>query len=347
MFNKKAVSIVIVLLVVCFLGGCVTVDSLTKKDDEFFRPAKTVADYERAGQWWGKRHWDLKFDAEKATKEILDERFVEALIDENNLDYFWVHADLKDAFVKGYRLGYQDRTADLVLGPHLNKAAATIGNVTGKRFVKVIQDFEEGWAKTLKRAIDVFITLIAEGSQKDRENFIARFVDEYSAKYHKTQKMLKEGALMTQVSEGGTLLVLDYSKGKTLGALDIPDPKILKKEIYHQTFTVMGDELGRRFSTNLIKRPDLVDLLRRSKTAFDEVEPKLAGNMGFVEAAFINSYGADAENVFRGLIKDAGYTVTPAKVSLPSAPPTVSVEEKEEKIIPKSELQHRGKMKKK
>jgi len=108
----------------------------------------------------------------------------------------------------------------------------------------------------------VFITLISEGSQADREKFIKEFIDVYNEKYASTQKMLKKGGFITQTSEGGTLLHIDYSKGKTLGALDIPEPKILQKEIYHQAFKVMGDELGRRFSTNLIKRPDLVDLLR-------------------------------------------------------------------------------------
>ena len=141
-----------------------------------------------------------------------------------------------------------------------------------------ITAFERGWAETLKRAIDVFITLISEGSQADREKFIAKFIDIYSVKYAETQKMLKQGGHMTQMSEGGTLLYIDYSRGKTLGALDIPHPSILKTEIYHQAFKVMGDELGRRFSTNLIKRNDLIELLCRSKTALEEVDPGLDGN---------------------------------------------------------------------
>jgi len=119
--------------------------------------------------------------------------------------------------------------------------------------------------------------------------------------------MLREGSFITQISAGGTRLFIDYSKGKTLGALDIPSSDIIKAEIYHQTFKVMGDEWGRRFSTNLIKRDELIDLLRRSKTAFEEVRPGLRGNLGIVQTAFIKSYGTDADNVFRGLIKDAGY----------------------------------------
>jgi len=161
-------------------------------------------------------------------------------------------------------------------------------------------------------AIDVFITLIAEGSQTDREKFIARFIDIYAVKYNTTQEMLKEGSSMRQVSEGGTLLLIDYSRGKTLGALDIPNPMVLKTEIYHQAFKVMGDELGRRYSTNLIKRNELVELIRRSKTALEEVKPGLEGNLGLIKNSFKNSYGTDAITVFDDILKDAGY-----KVSIP------------------------------
>lgn len=311
--KKRVVAWVVASLMICSLGGCVTVDELTKGDSNYYRPAKTVADYENAGRWWGTKHWNQK-PAMKAGD--VDREFVGELVSENSLDYFWVHSDLKEAFVKGYRLGYQDRTADLVLGPNISAAASLIGELTGKGFVNVIDAFEQGWAKTLKRAIDVFITLISEGSQSDREKFIVQFIDVYSAKFESTQKMLKEGGFRTEISEGGTMLFIDYSKGKTLGALDIPEPNRLKTEIYHQTFKVMGDELGRRFSTNLIKRNDLIDLLRRSKTALEEVSPGLAGNLGIIKKAFRDSYGTDADNVFNGVIKDAGYTVTPAPVSI-------------------------------
>lgn len=305
---------IILLLTVCFLGGCVTPGGGLNVFERENRIERTASSFEEAGKKWGTKHWQEK---RTAAYMSVDDTFVDALIDPNYLDFFWVHADLKNAFVKGYRLGYQDRTADLVLGPNLTAAAARIGKLTGKGFVDVINAFEKGWADTLKRAIDVFITLISEGSQQDREKFITQFVDEYKVKYNDTQRMLKEGGFMTQVSEGGTQLYIDYSKGKTLGALDIPKPEILKTEIYHQTFKVMGDEWGRRFSTNLIKRDELIDLLRRSKTALDEVSPGLAGNLSTVKKAFINSYGTDAGNVFDGLIKDAGYTVRANSSSQP------------------------------
>lgn len=290
------------LFLMSLIGGCADLNNFNI-NGEFYTPQKNAADYEKAGLWWGRHHWELSLKAGN-----IDELFVKELVNEKSIDYFWVHSDLKDAFVKGYRLGYQDRTADLVLGPNVTAAAQLIGMLTGDRFVGVITTFERGWAETLKRAIDVFITLISEGSQADREKFIAKFIDIYSVKYAETQKMLKQGGHMTQMSEGGTLLYIDYSRGKTLGALDIPHPSILKTEIYHQAFKVMGDELGRRFSTNLIKRNDLIELLRRSKTALEEVDPGLDGNLKIIGNAFQESYGTDAENVFQGVAREAGYT---------------------------------------
>ena len=137
--------------------------------------------------------------------------------------------------------------------------------------------------------------------------------------------MLREGGTVTQVSEGGTLLYIDYSRGKTLGALDIPNPTILKTEIYHQAFRVMGDELGRRFTTNLIKRNDLIELLRRSKTALEEVTPGLDGNLRLIAESFRVSYGTDAENVFQGVAAAAGYTKSVVQENLEP----VSVEQTE------------------
>ena len=114
----------------------------------------------------------------------------------------------------------------------------------------------------------MFIILISEGSQADRETFIDRFVNIYSAKYNKIQELLRAGGFVTQVSEGGTTLNIDVTK--TMAVLNIPRPDTLKTEIYQQTFRVMGDEWGRRYSTNLVKRDELIDLFRRSKTAMEK-----------------------------------------------------------------------------
>lgn len=301
-FRRRIVFIGLIWLCVCFLNACAgTRASTINRDNQtpYFKPEKTIASYEEAGKWWGNRHWLKQLKAGD-----IDNEFVTELINVNTINFFWVHADLKDAFKKGYRFGYQDRTADLVLGPNLSEAAALIGKNTSIQFVQVINELERGWARTLSKAIDVFITLISEGSQADRENFIKRFIDEYATKYNETQEKLRAGGFVTQVSEGGTTLYIDARK--TMTVLNIPSPNLLKSEIYQQTFKVMGDEWGRRFSHNLIKRDELIDLLRRSKTALQEVSGGLSGNLGIIQDAFISSYGTDGDNVFRQLVREAG-----------------------------------------
>lgn len=300
--KKKIIIVTLTLLVGCFFISC---SSLTKpevkpeKEVVYFKPEMTLESYEEAGKWWGMRHWEKKLKA-----SAIDDEFVNELINPLTLNFFWVHSDLKDALKKGYRFGYQDRIADLVLGPHLSEAAARIGKNTAQRFVEVVNILERDWAETLSRAIDVFITLISEGSQADRQNFIKKFLTEYSNKYIETQEKLKKEGFVTQVSEGGTTLFIDARK--TLAVMNIPSPDILKTEIYQQTFRVMGDEWGRRLSHNLIKRDELIDLLRRSKTALQEVTGGFEGNIGIIIEAFVSSYGTDGENVFKQLMKEAG-----------------------------------------
>lgn len=293
---RRFAGILLVAFIVPLLNGCQALGDFQRGGI-----GKDVASYEAEGRKWGAKHGSLGLKPGSP----VDQTFVQALIDREYLDFFWVHADLKDAFKKGYRLGYQDRTADLVLGPHLTESAARIGNKMSSRFVNVVETFERDWAETLRLAVNVFITLISEGSQADRERFISEFSRIYDQKYQRTQRALREGGFVTQVSEGGTTLYIDARK--TVAVLNIPSTRTLKTEVYHQTFKVMGDEWGRRHSHNLIKRDELVDVLRRSRTAFLEVPPGLAGNLSMVKQAFIASYGSDAENVFRQLSRDAGY----------------------------------------
>lgn len=295
--------------------------SSSSKRDSFRLSKKDAANYEEAGKWWGERHRGDPKDPKKRPTlpgDTSDSPFIDTLIDrdEGGLAFFWAHDELKEAFKKGYRLGYQDRTADLVLGPYLTKAAAKIGNDSARIFVEVVQTFEENWAKRLRFAVDVFVTLISEGSQADREEFIANFEKVYDEKYKKTQADLKAGGFVMQTSEGGTTLFLDARNTKAV--LDIPSTKVLKTEIYRQTFKVMGDEWGKRFNHNLVKREGLIDLLRRSKTALQEVSPGLGGNLAIIRESFEASYGTDAANVFRSLGKEAGYDDATLAASAPS-----------------------------
>ncbi len=188
-----------------------------------------------------------------------------------------------------------------------------IGN---QDFVNVIQAFEDGWGKTLDDAVRVFIVLVAEGSQADREFFINKFDTIYTGKYQKTEKLKSGGGYVTLLSEGGTKLYLDI---KTTSAfLDIPSPKSLKGEIYRQAFRAMGDEWGKRLSTNLIKRGDLVDLLRRTKVALKE-EGQFNENLDIIYNNFLTSYGTDAEEVFASLLKEAGYNEKLEQVNNPKS----------------------------
>lgn len=295
--------------------------SSSSRRDSFRLSKKDAANYEEAGKWWGERHRGDPKDPKKRPTlpgDTTDTPFIDTLIDrdEGGLAFFWAHDELKEAFKKGYRLGYQDRTADLVLGPFLTKAAAKIGYDSAKIFVEVVETFEKNWADRLRYAVDVFVTLISEGSQADREEFIANFEKIYDEKYRKTQTALKAGGFVMQTSEGGTTLFLDARSVKAV--LDIPSTRVLKAEIYRQTFKVMGDEWGQRLSHNLIKRDQLVDLLRRSKTALQEVSPGLAGNLAIVRESFETSYKTDAANVFRSLGKEAGYDDATLSAAVPS-----------------------------
>lgn len=285
-------------MVIVIIIGCASTQFFSKYD--IYTPSpKTAEAYLELGRLWGNRH----FNQIKIKPKQIDTLFIEALIGPT-LDFFWINTDLKQAFKKGYRLGYEDRIADLVLGPHFERAAIEIGKVISKKFVAVIDTFETNWVKTLRRAIDIFIVLIAEGSQADREGFIGMFTKIYGEKYMATQALLKDSPDMLQESAGGTQLYIDMKKVQAV--LKIPEAKTLKTEIYQQTFKVMGDEMGQRYSHNLISREELIEWLRRSKTALEEIE---GNNLGIIYCAFANSYGTDAGHVFIDLISAAGFNV--------------------------------------
>ena len=279
---------------------------------------KKSGSYNQAGQRWGLRMVynnitppKEKFSGNCINNPVLlpdiDCFFVHQLANENQiaggLDYFSIHAELKRAFHKGFRQGYEERTADLVLGPHTQLAGGLIGNQIAKQYVKTINKFEHDWVSTLRKSIDIFITLISEGSQADREEFINNFIQIYKTKYLDTQRRKRE--MMGMTSEGGTTI---YINMKEVGsALDIPSDADLKNEVYRQTFLVMGHELGRRLRHNLIKRDELIDLLRRSRSVFYEA-PKLSFKECFklILKGFEDGYkSSDAVDIFLEVAKVA------------------------------------------
>lgn len=294
---RKRIYFLIIILVL-LITGCASYNVFSNYNI-YTPPPKTAEAYLELGRLWGHRHYNKL----KIKPKQIDLEFVKALIGPN-LDFFWINTDLKQAFKKGYRLGYEDRIADLVLGPHLERAAIEIGEVISKDFVSVIDTFETNWVKTLRRAIDIFIVLIAEGSQADREGFINKFTDIYNKKYLATYALIHDSTNMFKVSEGGTLLYIDMKKVRAV--LKIPTTDSLKTEIYQQTFKVMGDEMGQRYSHNLIDRNELIEWLRRSKTALEEIK---GNNLGIIYCAFAKSYGTDAGHVFIDLVNAAGFDV--------------------------------------
>jgi hypothetical protein len=344
MTSRKLSANVLTFGLICSLvlelSGCATLNSMNTMNFSGTGTEKTQVAYEKAGNDWGKKlksppqkrpatnlsndytrsicEYVTKKDIEKVdaadifkknniTNNDIDVEFVYAIYSQLKLDYFNVHSELKDSFKKGFRLGYEDRIADLVLGPHLTVTAACVGMNTSQNFVDVINAFENGWVRTLHGAIDTFIVLISEGSQADRDIFVKEFVNIYNEKFKNTEDV-KAGKRMKQISAGGTVLYVDMSKDAASAALDIPSPDSLKAELYKQTFKVMGDELGRRYATNLIKRDELVDLLRRIKPVLNEVGSS-DENLSIIRDAFVEQYKADGQSLFSGILADAGYEI--------------------------------------
>lgn len=230
--------------------------------------------------------------------------------DNKGLNIFGVNTELQEAFKKGFREGYKERTADLVLGPHLEKAGGVIGEISALGFVSVINTFENGWAYMLRDSVDVFIRMIAEGSQADREKFITTFIAAYKLKFENNKVVFASGAESQVVTEGGSIVYLDPNK--TRSTMRIPTDDNLKEAIYTQAFMAMGSEMGRRYSHNLIPRAELIEWLRRSKTALNmdrgainQLEVK--NNLRILATSFCDAYVTDAQSVFEDLAREAGY----------------------------------------
>lgn len=236
------------------------------------------------------------------TRNDIDIDFVYALYRDGSLDYFNVHNDLKTALKKGFREGYTERTADLVLGPHLAVAAACIGKRTALDFIDVIETFESEWTRAIRETMNTFIVLISEGSQTDRSRFIKEFVDVYNPKYLDTREKLCRGKQLPLLSEGGTHVGYEDS-----GALDIPKTNALKVGLYGHVFVVMGDELGRRYSTNLISRSELIDLLRRARPALMEHQDRHQEFLCKFIDSFMKQNPAVEPVVLTRILDEAGY----------------------------------------
>ncbi|SDU67991.1 hypothetical protein [Desulfobacula phenolica] len=281
--------------------------------------AKTVEAYERAGNDWGARLRSQNFKPKQ-----IDNDFVEFLISGKRPDsdpkgdwrtsnyYFTVHLSLKKAFQEGFRKGFQDREADLVLGPHIEVAAGRIGKRNSEFFAddvsKYVQDqinYQYRFKKALDNSVAIFKELIAEGSPADRDKFKESFLSYYTAE---VEEYLKRSNFYT--SDKTSYINLDFNKGQIgeyegklyiskfgiLTALEMWD-LLYKKSLY-----MVGLEMGQTLSHNLITRSELLEWLRRTRTALrnNNIEQEIA----IIRKGFVEEYGRNGKSVFNSMVRE-------------------------------------------
>jgi hypothetical protein len=301
--EKKLLGLLCLSLITSITTGC-KINTVNMNPNNSILIERTIPKYEEAGQKYGREFVAQKLQIKPGNLDNpLSQRFIADLCDRRSLGYFYVHSELKEAFKRGFRVGYEDRTADLVLGPQITAAAGKVGEATSSKIVNSIITFDQQWEQILRDGVEVFIVLISEGSQTDRKIFIDSFnteyVKEYNAMAQKYNKGNRQGGIL--VTQGGTSYTLDAD----LNAIQMPAPSLIENRFYSQAFIVMGDEWGRRYGTNLVKREELIDMLRRCKPALEEGEGSEA-NLKYIYQSFADSYKADAEDTFKSIMKEAG-----------------------------------------
>lgn len=269
----------------------------------FYSIVNTADSYKKAGIWWGEKLMHNGVKSGDIDNELVNKLIV-STEEPGGINYFFVHTERKQAFHHGFLQGYKGRSGDLVLGPNIAKAGGKLGTYIAEEFVRHIKEFEENWRKVLKKSVDVFITLVAEGSHADRQEFVNNFTEIYKNRYLETES--KNTQYDPIITQGGTFIKVQMSEAAALG---IPSDVAIKTEFFKQTFYVIGDEMGRRFRHNLIKRSDLIDFLRRLSPVFHEASSKrMSPKMGLerVLVGFQDGYrNVDASVVFDEMAKEA------------------------------------------
>ncbi len=157
---------------------------------------KSEEAYEADGKYWGERLRERPLASGETSQEFVDflvsgrRPGVSAKEDWATSNYYFtVHTSLKQAFHKGFRKGYQEREADLILGPHIEKAAGKIGERNArffgndtKTYVADQKDYQNRFKESLRNSVAIFMELIAEGSPADREKFKNSFLRTYKIK---------------------------------------------------------------------------------------------------------------------------------------------------------------------
>ncbi|MBU1054255.1 MAG: hypothetical protein KKC46_10545 [Proteobacteria bacterium] len=281
--------------------------------------AKTVEAYERAGNDWGE-----KLRLENYKPKQINNPFVEFLISGRRPDsdpkgdwrtsnyYFTVHLSLKKAFQDGFRKGFQDREADLVLGPHIEVAAGKIGKRNSEFFAedvtKYVQDqmnYQSRFKKALDNSVAIFKELIAEGSPADREKFKTSFISYYQ---NEVDNYLKSTNFYT--ANKSQYINLDFNKGQIgeyEGKLYTSIFGVLTAEemwslLYKKSLHMVGLEMGQTLSHNLITRSELLEWLRRTRTALRNSSIKQ--EISIIESGFVEEYGRNGKSVFDSMLRE-------------------------------------------
>lgn len=278
-------------------------DTNVPKPLAFYSVVNTEDSYRKAGIWWGEKLMHNGVKSGDIDNELVNKLIV-STEEPGGINYFFAHTNMKKAFHQGFLQGYKGRSGDLVLGPNIAKGGGILGTYIAESFVRHIIEFEENWRIVLKKSVDVFITLVAEGSHADRQEFVNNFTQIYKNKYLDTA--VKNNQYEPIITQGGTFIKVQMSQAAALG---IPSDVAIKTEFFRQTFYVIGDEMGRRFRHNLIQRSELVDFLRRLSPVFHEASSKrMSPKMGLerVLVGFQEGYrNLDASVVFDEMAKEA------------------------------------------
>ena len=75
-----------------------------------------------------------------------------------------------------------------------------------------------------------------------------------------------------------------------------------KNQIYKKSLFEVGIEMGQKLSHNLIPRPELLEWLRRTRTALRR--DNLKEDINIIKNGFIKEYGRQGEEVFESMIKE-------------------------------------------
>lgn len=108
-----------------------------------------------------------------------------------SFEYFNIHRDMKKSFQHGFRQGYGERNADLVLGVNLKEAARLKALDSAILLMdvyreKVISDalatsqFKREWRRILTETLHTFEEITAEGSPAESMAFLESFPSEYN-----------------------------------------------------------------------------------------------------------------------------------------------------------------------